>query len=295
MSSPDSSVKITAKTIDKALAEAALSLGVSQDELDFKVISQSRGGLFSFLGGRKVEIEAWPMRDEDSDDHMQDQPRRRASGDGRGSSRSRRGRSGAKRGPRRGGRGSRSPSSAREFPKVVKDETPLSADEVKAIKDQIRTACDDICQYLIGGETYELATREDKGRFTIDIYDEELGKQVAKNVKIAESLEHILRKVPKIQRELPFRIFVDVNGVRQGRESELVEMAQDLSEQVHDNKRPIVLNYKNSYDRKIIHMALDQDDRVYTKSIGEGNNRKLMILPAGTDDRDARDERSAEV
>ena len=58
-----------------------------------------------------------------------------------------------------------------------------------------------------------------------------------------------------------------------------MELARDLSEKVHENKRPIVLNYKSSYDRKIIHMALDKDDRVYTKSIGTGPNRKLMILP----------------
>ena len=45
-------------------------------------------------------------------------------------------------------------------------------------------------------------------------------------------------------------------------------------------KKPAILDYKSSYDRKIIHMALDQDDRVYTKSIGSGPNRKLMILPA---------------
>jgi spoIIIJ-associated protein len=57
-------------------------------------------------------------------------------------------------------------------------------------------------------------------------------------------------------------------------------MAKDLSEKVHENKKPIVLNYKSPYERKIIHMALDKDDRVYTKSIGSGPGRKLMILPS---------------
>ncbi|MEZ4743631.1 MAG: R3H domain-containing nucleic acid-binding protein [Bdellovibrionota bacterium] len=56
-------------------------------------------------------------------------------------------------------------------------------------------------------------------------------------------------------------------------------MANDLSIKVSENKRPVVLNYKSSYDRKIIHMALDKDEKVYTKSIGSGPNRKLMILP----------------
>ena len=56
-------------------------------------------------------------------------------------------------------------------------------------------------------------------------------------------------------------------------------MAKNLSEEVCRNQRPVVLNYKSAYDRKIIHMALDEDERVYTKSIGTGSHRKLMILP----------------
>lgn len=302
MSSPESSVKISARTVDKALAQAAAELGVSPDQLDYRLISQTKGGLFSFIG-RKVEIEAWLLSAEDEADlaaepqvHSQGaetelenlvplKKPRRSRGDSQKSRRGARGKPSGRqdasaKGESRSRRGGSRHGSRSEYPKVVKDETPFTEEQVREIKEQIRVACDDICQYLIGSETYELATREENGRFTIDIYDESLGKQVAKNAKIAESLEHILRKVPKVQRELPFRIFVDVNEIRQSRESELVVMARDLSEKVHDNKRPIVLNYKNSYDRKIIHMALDQDDRVYTKSIGEGSNRKLMILPA---------------
>ena len=63
----------------------------------------------------------------------------------------------------------------------------------------------------------------------------------------------------------------------------LIEMAHDLSDKVHEKQKPIVLNYKSSYDRKIIHMALDKNDKVYTKSIGSGANRKLMILPVKQD------------
>ena len=114
----------------------------------------------------------------------------------------------------------------------------------------------------------------------LNIDNEYIAQQISKNSKLAEALEHILRKKPRhLRQELPFRIFVDVSGVRRNREEELIQMAHDLSAKVHENKRPIVLNYKSSYDRKIIHMALDKDERVYTKSIGSGPNRKLMILP----------------
>ena len=80
--------------------------------------------------------------------------------------------------------------------------------------------------------------------------------------------------------ELPFRIFVDAKGIRLAKEKNLVNMAKDLSNKVFENQKPIVLNNQTPYDRKIIHLALDKDKRVYTKSIGVGQNRKLMILPS---------------
>ena len=119
----------------------------------------------------------------------------------------------------------------------------------------------------------------EKTYFNIDIPEFEFDS-AKMGTRLAEAMEHLLRKMPRAMSELPFRIFVDFNGSRKAREEELIDMAVDLSHKVFENKRPIVLNYRSSYDRKIIHMALDEDKRVYTKSIGTGANRKLMILPS---------------
>lgn len=224
-------VRVTAKTIELAVEEAATRLGVDSDNVDYRVISQTGGGFFSFLG-KKVEIVAV-----------------------------------------RGGEGIRMSSESED------DRLELSDSEVAELKEDLRQFCAGICRFMTQGDV-DVKAHIDDGRLILDINDEFLAAQIVKNSKLAESLEHILRKKPRhLKRELPFRIFVDVNGVRLQREKELIEMAHDLSEKVHENKRPIVLNYKSSYDRKIIHMALDKDDRVYTKSIGSGPNRKLMILP----------------
>ncbi|RZA14641.1 MAG: hypothetical protein EOP10_27700 [Proteobacteria bacterium] len=159
------------------------------------------------------------------------------------------------------------------------DVEELSPEEVEELKEDLRIFCQDICS-AIAGRPISVTAELDDGRLILDCDDEYLAGQMLKNSKLAEALEHILRKKPRhLKRELPFRIFIDVQGVRRQRETDLVELAKDLSEKVHENKRPIVLNYKSSYDRKIIHMALDKDERVYTKSIGTGPNRKLMILP----------------
>jgi spoIIIJ-associated protein len=232
-------VRVTAKTLDMALSQAANILQIDQSLVDYRVVSQGGGGLFAFLA-KKIEIAAW-KKDIDIDDILSDE----------------------------GG-----------------EVEELSPAEVEALKKDLAQFCEGICS-AICGRSVQVRADLDQGRLVLDCDDEYLASQMVKNSKLAEALEHILRKKPR-----HIRIFVDVQGVRRKRETDLVELARDLSEKVHENKRPIVLNYKSSYDRKIIHMALDKDERVYTKSIGTGPNRKLMILPIRKkDDQETGDER----
>jgi spoIIIJ-associated protein len=244
MQSPTHEIRVTDKTLDGALSEAARRLSVDPHQVDYRLVSQGGGGIFSFLS-KKVEISAWKKAlgsdSVDLGDILE------------GASRA---------------------QSVSEL--NVEELTPA---EVEELKNDLRVFCQDICSAIVGHPINVTAELED-GRLILDCDDEYLAGQMLKNTKLAEALEHILRKKPRhLKRELPFRIFIDVQSVRRRREAELIGLAQDLSEKVHENKRPIVLNYKSSYDRKIIHMALDKDERVYTKSIGAGPNRKLMILP----------------
>ena len=134
---------------------------------------------------------------------------------------------------------------------------------------------------LTTGEETKVTAEKSPERLVLNIHSEEIAGQFVKNSKLAESFEHLIRKKPRhLKQELPFRVFVDANNVRVERETELAELAKNFSDQVFEEKKPVVLNYRSSYDRKVIHMALDKDDRVYTKSIGKGPNRKLMILPS---------------
>lgn len=254
MQNQKNELRVSAKNLEQALAKGAASLGVPQEELKHRVISKTNGGFFSFLG-KKIEIAVWAA------------PKR-----------SRNNQSDSKRKPRRPVRNEAAPK--KQVTRASETQPEMSSQEITALKDDLTTFCAGICSHMFG-ESVEVKSHIDGDRLVVNIENEYLAAQVAKNGKLAESLEHILRKKPRhLKRELPFRIFVDVQGLRQKRESDLAEMAHDLSEKVSKNKRPIVLNYKSSYDRKIIHMTLDKDDRVYTKSIGSGPNRKLMILPA---------------
>ena len=230
------SVQVEEKTLELALVKAAGQLGITQDDLEHKVISETNG--FLGLFGKKIVIEAWKKKRN------------------------------SRNAPRAGQQTSTS-APIRDF-----DEKELAS-----IKADLQDFCKNICSFMTD-EDVKVSVTKDDDRLIFDINNEYLSSQISKNTKLAEAIEHLLRKKPRhLKQELPFRVFVDAKQARRNRELELIDMAQDLSDKVHTNKKPIVLNYRSPYDRKIIHMALDKDKRVYTKSIGNGQNRKLMILP----------------
>ena len=252
-------VTVEAKSLEQALVKAAGALGLTQDEVEYKVVKEETArGLLSFFKSPVVVIQAWAKR---TPQQSRQNSRR------------------SERAPSRERHVERERSYDDEESFSGAKAEPLTEAQVVALTEELREFCVGICS-RIAGEPVQVSAIAEDGRLMLNIEHEYIAQQINKNSKLAEALEHILRKKPRhLRQELPFRIFVDVSGLRRKREDELIQMAHDLSAKVFENKRPIVLNYKSSYDRKIIHMALDKDDRVYTKSIGSGPNRKLMILP----------------
>lgn len=145
--------------------------------------------------------------------------------------------------------------------------------------EELATYCRELCDRIAGEET-QVKTQLDGKRLILNVDNSFLLSSATSYPKTIEALEHLIRKKPRhLQQGLPFRIFVDINNHRVEREDELTHMAKDLARKVIENKRPIVMNCKGSHERRVIHLALDGDHRIYTKSIGSGFDRKLMILP----------------
>lgn len=285
-------VLIEEKSLELALVKAAGQLGVTQDDLGYKVVAKANGFLGMF--GKKISIEAWskvvPERRRDRD-RGGERNSERNNNRGAGASQSNRevrprqnreSTQNREASQNREIRERREPRTPREPRPVREDVTPSvwTPEETQALTTELTDFFRTLCSKMVSEDvTMHFEVQDD--RLILDVDNETIADLMKKNSKLAEAFEHLIRKKPRqVGKELPFRIFVDSQGMRRKREGELVVMAKDLSDQVFDNRRPIVLNYRSSYDRKIIHMALDKDDRVYTKSIGKGQNRKLMILPS---------------
>jgi spoIIIJ-associated protein len=72
---------------------------------------------------------------------------------------------------------------------------------------------------------------------------------------------------------------LDIAGYRERRQQVLAELAQRMADKVADEKRTITLNAMPPHERRIIHMTLREDQRVETSSTGEGDRRRVRIMP----------------
>jgi spoIIIJ-associated protein len=102
---------------------------------------------------------------------------------------------------------------------------------------------------------------------------------LAENGEMLDALETVLFQVYGRELEREHRFVVDAEGFRQTRKAELHAMARFAAEQVRKNSRPFTFGVLNSTERRVIHMALQQEGDLLTESVGEGRDRRLQVRP----------------
>lgn len=78
------------------------------------------------------------------------------------------------------------------------------------------------------------------------------------------------------------RLTLNVNDYRERREQNLREMALSAAERAKATGKEVIMPPMESFDRRIVHMALADDSSVVTESVGEGRDRRLIISPASS-------------
>jgi spoIIIJ-associated protein len=109
--------------------------------------------------------------------------------------------------------------------------------------------------------------------------EETVGLMIGRRGETLRSLQFLLNTL--INRHVGRwpQIVIDVGNYRQRRQESLEGLARRVAEQVRTTGRPQILDPMQAYDRRIVHMALREDNSVYTESTGEGENRKITVYP----------------
>lgn len=122
-------------------------------------------------------------------------------------------------------------------------------------------------------------SEEASGVVTMDVTGDDLGILIGRRGQTLASLQYIVRLIVAHQAKARVPVVIDVEGYKQRRYSALQALAWRMAEQVKDKKRSFALEPMLAYERRIIHLALADDPDVTTESVGEGEARKVVIIP----------------
>jgi spoIIIJ-associated protein len=114
---------------------------------------------------------------------------------------------------------------------------------------------------------------------SLNIEGEDLGILIGRRGQTLSCLQYIVRLIVGNQEGVWAPIAVDVEGYKQRRYESLQTFAQEMAEQVKSREAPFSLEPMTAYERRLIHMVLADDPDVYTESTGQGESRKVVIIP----------------
>jgi spoIIIJ-associated protein len=97
--------------------------------------------------------------------------------------------------------------------------------------------------------------------------------------EVLQALQVILGKILPRKFGTTMRVLVDSNNYRLVHERELIEIARHEAQNVRKSGRPHEMSPMNSMERRIVHMALSEEEGITTESTGEGGIRRVQILP----------------
>ena len=213
------------KTKEEALKKASEKLGLSEDQLEFEVLSYGSTGIFGLVGVKKARIRVnVPGTDQ-----------------------------------------------------VEPAETSMSSGDIEEVRAIAQNALEKIVAFIVDDA---MVTVEDTSEIIkLKVEGSNSALLIGKHGRTLDALQYIVQKIVQKEKRTKKRIVVDIEGYRARRKASLTQLALRLGEKVKRSGKPATISPMNAYDRRIVHVALKDESKVRTQSMGSGALRKLVIYP----------------
>lgn len=156
-----------------------------------------------------------------------------------------------------------------------KEEIVVEKDELLFCEKNIKSFLDEFCDGF-GDISYKIKN-DGKDIIYVSIDGKDSSKLIGYRGDCLNAMQSILNSIGNKDIKDRIKVFLDINNYKDKREESLKELAKKLEKTVTKTKKKVVLEPMNSYDRKIIHIVLQNSDSVKTYSIGEDQNRRVVI------------------
>lgn len=236
------SVEVSAKTVDEAIDIALEELGLKRQQVDIEILTTGKPGLFG-IGGEPARVRATALEE----------------------------------------------GTGRPMAEPGLEPEEQAGVEIKDLRSpEVDLATEWLTEMLglmeIDGEVTPRAPEtpgDGLGRASavLDVDGEDLGLLIGRRGTTLAALQYMVNVM--VNRKMGGRVMVNVDAehYKRRREETLLGLARRMADRVRQTGRSITLEPMPAAERRIVHLALTQDDLVTTGSVGEGESRKVVIFP----------------
>jgi spoIIIJ-associated protein len=241
-------LEIEGKTIDGAIEKACRDFGVSRDKLNIEILSDGSSGFLGLMGARKARIKAGLLSIDETLDMTPAPPQ---------------------------------PETIEEMPETgitpAAFDPPHTADGA-GLGERAKAVLEGILAHM--GIAAPVSVEETEESILLNIKGDGGGLIIGRRGQNLDAIQYIVNKAANRSIDGRKMIIIDTEAYRKRREESLVTLAEKLGEKVRKTKKAVTVSHMNAHDRRIIHMALQNDESLTTRSRGEGEYRKIVIIPA---------------
>ena len=285
------SIRVSAKTLDDAITEALIQLGVTSDRLEYNVIEKGSAG-FLGIGMKQAVIEAWKKEDKEEEEFLKaveetirenpvkeyfakednvkedDVKEHQAEEAAKKEEAVREEKTEKEEASANAKEEKSEPVSVKEKELLAKVEDETIRYVEQFVKDTLKAMDMDV----------EITSSIDKDEaLYVDMKGENMGILIGKRGQTLDSLQYLANRVANKHQSGYVRVKLDTENYRARREETLKHLAKNIAHKVKRNRRPVILEPMNPYERRIIHSTLQSDPYVTTHSEGEEPYRKVVV------------------
>ena len=162
---------------------------------------------------------------------------------------------------------------------MSEDQIEVTVEELDAIADTAIAALQDILKYFNVGEVTIDEYEGDEGELILDITGDDLAILIGRHGRTLDALQFVVSAITVRSMGFRYPVIVDVEGYKSRQREKLESIARSTANKAASQHRSVKMRPMTPYERRIVHIALRDDDRVDTASEGEGSARHVVVVP----------------
>lgn len=275
------SIRVSAKTVEDAITEASIQLGITSDKLEYEVIEKGSAG-FLGIGMKQAVIEARRKVEEKQETEIVEEVKKEIQQVAAEEVKAEEKIVEEVKAEIEHDEKPKQTTEKVEKKEEIKNDAPVKREvELAEVTDETKEAVSTFLKDTLKamGMEVEIALDIDEdGSLSINMSGPNMGILIGKRGQTLDSLQYLANRVANKHQSGYVRVKLDTENYRARREETLKHLAKNIAHKVKRNRRPVALEPMNPYERRIIHSALQNDKFCTTKSEGDEPYRHVVVM-----------------